>query len=306
MRPLERLEIVNRAKDAGRPPEMAWIEIAKLVIDDAYQRNIESRGRANILRIAAEFQWNKFSPVIVVQVSGGRYAIIDGQHRTTAALSLDYSKVPCYIVKTSPQEAAAIFAAVNGNVTGLNPPQIYRAALAAGEAWAVQINDVCAKAGTKACTSKKTSTTMGPLETIAIQALRNALRLYPPQVLEFALKGFGASIDGQKPGLLTSKRINFFVGLMARHQGWLSTPEHFLTTMAAWNLWFCDWAHVEAGLVRVLGKGDAVDAQEWASIVARVEDYHGRKFSASMIASIMKIPHAFVERAIAQIKAKAS
>jgi hypothetical protein len=74
---------------AGRPgpaPQLLWIEIKDLVIDPSYQRHIGKRGAANIRQIAENFDWSKFAPVIIAPIEGGQYAVVDGQHRTTAAL----------------------------------------------------------------------------------------------------------------------------------------------------------------------------------------------------------------------------
>ncbi|MFT3673525.1 ParB N-terminal domain-containing protein [Aestuariivirga sp.] len=45
---------------------------------------------------------------------GKKSASINGQHRAAAALSLGYERVPCAIVDAQAEEAASVFAAVNG------------------------------------------------------------------------------------------------------------------------------------------------------------------------------------------------
>lgn len=69
----------------GGDPEIGFVPIDKLVIDDTYQRSIEKRGWANISRIANDFDWSKFSPLMVARLDDGRFAIVDGQHRAHAA-----------------------------------------------------------------------------------------------------------------------------------------------------------------------------------------------------------------------------
>ena len=97
--------------DPGAAPILQWIDIADLVVDDTYQRDL---GRGNwkaIRRIAVAFKWSRFSPVFVSPVEGGRYAVIDGQHRAHAAAICGFPQVPCQIVPMTLEEQAASFAA---------------------------------------------------------------------------------------------------------------------------------------------------------------------------------------------------
>jgi ParB-like nuclease domain len=67
----------------------------ELVVDVTYQREIGRRGAVNVNQIAENFDWSKFAPVIVAPVEGGQFAIVDGQHRTAAAMLRGQEKVPC-------------------------------------------------------------------------------------------------------------------------------------------------------------------------------------------------------------------
>jgi ParB-like chromosome segregation protein Spo0J len=53
-------------------------------------------------------------------VEGGRFAIIDGQHRTTSAAILGIETVPCQIVIAEQTEQAAAFKAINGTITPIS------------------------------------------------------------------------------------------------------------------------------------------------------------------------------------------
>lgn len=79
----------------GPAPILNWLEIDKLVVDSTYQREIGRRGAANVYQIAENFDWSKFAPVIVAPIEGGKFAIVDGQHRTTAAMLRGQQEVPC-------------------------------------------------------------------------------------------------------------------------------------------------------------------------------------------------------------------
>jgi hypothetical protein len=125
---------------------LQWIKIGDLVVDDSYQRDLKRANWTAIRRIAEQFQWSRFSPVFVAPVEGGKFAIIDGQHRTHAAAICGFEDVPCQVVQMSQNEQAASFAAVNGTVTKVTLFQIFKAALAAGEGWALAAQKACAVA----------------------------------------------------------------------------------------------------------------------------------------------------------------
>jgi len=98
----------------GPTPIVQWLKICQLVVGPAYQRAIGNRGTSNIHLIAENFDWSKFAPVIVALVEGGRFAIVDGQHRTTVAMLRGIEEMPCQIVQANRAQQAAAFAAVNG------------------------------------------------------------------------------------------------------------------------------------------------------------------------------------------------
>lgn len=132
---------------AGAVPELRWLPIADLVVDDVFQRPIDRRGWLNIRRIAEGFSWGKFGAVMASPVVGGKYSLIDGQHRTHAAALAGFDHVPALIVVLAPADQAASFAAINGNVTAMTSFHVYKAALAAGEDWATRSRDAVAAAG---------------------------------------------------------------------------------------------------------------------------------------------------------------
>jgi hypothetical protein len=111
----------------GPAPMLTWLPIEKLVVDDSYQRPMGSLAWRHIIKIAGEFDWSKFAPVIVAPVEGGFYAIIDGQHRTTAAFLREIKEVPCHIVQADRAKQAAAFAAVNSKVTRLSSNHVFHA-----------------------------------------------------------------------------------------------------------------------------------------------------------------------------------
>lgn len=133
--------VIHAPGATGEAPELVWIKVADLVIDDSYQRPLGAENWTAIRKIAAGFHWGRFSPIVVAPLGGGRYALIDGQHRAHAAKLCGIEAVPAMSVRLTQAEQAAAFAAINGNVIAMSAFHIYRAALAAGEPWAVQARD---------------------------------------------------------------------------------------------------------------------------------------------------------------------
>lgn len=126
-------------------PVLGWAMISTLVIDDTYQRPLGKSNWAQIRKIAREFSWNCFTPIIIANVGDGRYAVIDGQHRVHAAALCGFEKVPAMVIDINQHQQANTFAFVNGNVTTVSVFHVYKAALAAGWEWAV-VSDACVKA----------------------------------------------------------------------------------------------------------------------------------------------------------------
>jgi hypothetical protein len=78
----------------GPAPILDWLKIGALVVDPTYQRNIGRRGTINIKSIAENFDWSKFAPVIVAPLEGGKFAVVDGQHRTTSSTTKTVKATP--------------------------------------------------------------------------------------------------------------------------------------------------------------------------------------------------------------------
>lgn len=179
--------------NAGPAPMLQWVPIEALVVDDSYQRELKAGNWKAIRRIAANFKWSRFSPVFVAPVEGGRFAIIDGQHRTHAAAICGFSEVPCQVVQMNREEQAAAFAAVNGLVTKVTSWQIYKAAHAAGEKWALEIAAVAEAAGCKVMFTNASSFTKKPGEIFAIKQFRELVSTHGGEAVTTALRAMMAA-----------------------------------------------------------------------------------------------------------------
>lgn len=49
----------------GPAPQLTWLPIEQLVIDESYQRDITAQGRKNVRGIAENFSWTFFAPEVV-------------------------------------------------------------------------------------------------------------------------------------------------------------------------------------------------------------------------------------------------
>lgn len=166
------------AVEPGPAPMLEWLSIDVLVIDDRYQRELLPGNWKAIRKIAERFRWSHFSPVFVAPVEGGRYAIIDGQHRTHAAALCGFDQVPCQIVPMSLGDQAAAFAAVNGLVTKVTPLHVFRAALTANEGWAVRARDVAERGGCRLMTRNATTAEKKPGQIFAVKTFCRLIDLH--------------------------------------------------------------------------------------------------------------------------------
>lgn len=138
-------------------PVLEWIPISKLVVDDRYQRPLTRNGWITIRKIASDFQWARFSPVLVAPLPDDRFAVIDGQHRVHAAAMRGIEMVPCMTVKIGLDQQATAFVGINDVITRVSTHQVFKAALAAGEDWALRSIEAVESADCRLMTFNKSS-----------------------------------------------------------------------------------------------------------------------------------------------------
>ena len=194
---------VGRVFVKGKIGTLETLPISKLVVDQTYQRAVSVASVKNIKRICAKFDWAKFLPVIVTR-NGDHFCIVDGQHRTTAAATIGITEVPCYVLSCSASEAAAAFAAINGNVTPVQPIDLWFAELAAKEPSAVALQKVLDAAGVKV-TRKKEGFAVG--ETRSVNVLRRGLEFYGSTLLTTILQCIVETGNGN-PGMIFGAIVN--------------------------------------------------------------------------------------------------
>lgn len=188
----------------GHPGRLETASISDLVIDDEYQRAISAGSARNIRRIIREFDWNKFTPVVGVANEDGTISVIDGQHRATAAATIGFEEVPCYLLSCSTAEAASAFAAINGNVTKVSPVDIWFAKLAAKDPETIEINTAMQAASVQ-IVRKKDGHGVG--DTQSVNVLVRAYDFYGRDVFITTLQCITETGSGN-PGLLIGAIIN--------------------------------------------------------------------------------------------------
>jgi hypothetical protein len=191
---------------AGAAPMLQWLKIADLIVDPAYQRPIVGNGRRNVDRIARAFSWSCFAPVVVAPVEGGKFAIIDGQHRTTAAALVGFDSVPCQIVIAALEEQAAAFKAINGITTPISRMALHAAALVAREPWAIRLADICMRAEVELLRYPVPIDKQSAGQTMAVGAIAQCLKRYGEETLITALQCV-TQTDNNQPGVLSARLI---------------------------------------------------------------------------------------------------
>jgi hypothetical protein len=167
------------AIDVGTPPELAWLPVAALRIDERYQRTLESR-RSQLLieRIGREFRWLAFQAILATPVAGeAAWLVIDGQHRVEGARRAGIAHVPAVVVLdiTLEQQAAA-FVRANIDRVAVTRFALHHAALLAGDPVALAIANVCRLAGVAVPKYPKPADKMKAGETLALSTIAGIVK----------------------------------------------------------------------------------------------------------------------------------
>jgi hypothetical protein len=165
----------------GPKPEIKWIETGIFVVDHHYQRTITSRRSQKIIdTIAENFLWARFQPPTVMPGPKGKYIIIDGQHRITAAIRRkDIPKIPVYIIpEMSVAEAARNFIAINRDRVNLHPLAAHRALLQMKDKEAMKVQEMCDEAEISIARCPVMNGATAPRETQAIGTIKKGIKLY--------------------------------------------------------------------------------------------------------------------------------
>lgn len=168
---------IDDTRDYGQRPELGWLPVALLSVDETYQRKIDSRrSQAAIENIVQSFKWSCFGTALVTQKDEG-WLIIDGQHRVEAARRLDIKTVPCIVVhQATVAEQAAIFVSTNQVRVQVNPYTLFHARLAAREPLALEVQHLCDEACLAIPKYPVQKDRMAPGQTLALITLERIVK----------------------------------------------------------------------------------------------------------------------------------
>lgn len=232
----------------GKVPKLEWLSISQLAVDPEYQREISNLGRKNIRHIAEHFSWSMFGTVMVAAIGGSRFAIVDGQHRTTAAALCGIEKVPCQIVDALRGEQAAAFRAINGNTTRPHTIQLFHAAVTAGEPSALRVIEVCKVAGISIPRS------LGPAkdhQTFSVGTIGKGIQRHGEAVVGLALRLIVHSGDGRAEEL-NRTIIMSVIEVLAQFPAWHTKESRLKQIFEDFNLEEL-WREATAQAARVKG-----------------------------------------------------
>lgn len=307
--PLETVDCpVPEKVTPGELPRLDWIEIARLRIDESYQRPVMQRGRKNIASIVTDFRWNRFSPLVVTPIPDDLFAVIDGQHRAIGANRLGIKKVPCQIVTVAPKEAGRIFAIINGNVTPMSPQYLFKAELASGQKWAVSLHRICKAAGLEPLTYPVQISKQKPRQTMMIGTLRHRIDRYGGEIVGLALEGMMKSPQAERPGFARSLALDAAISAVHATPDALRNQE---ATIAALSR--IDYASLSRATV-VLPKEDGrgrpryIQKPQLSTVPSLaliknsdredIIDLQKRRYPPSAIAAKLRLPYAEVQRVL--------
>jgi hypothetical protein len=167
--------------DLGPPPRLDWLPLDRLTVDARYQRALGADNWKHIKRIAREWSWLHYQPIVCAPAADGGFVVIDGQHRLEAARhhpAID--RLPAYIVAAADlAQQARAFVALNGQRIGVTRLQRFWAAHAAGDRTAVRIAALCAAADV---TIARSIGVQPPRTTVATFTIEKLLPLGAPAV----------------------------------------------------------------------------------------------------------------------------
>lgn len=168
-------DLISRS-NRGDAPSLDWLDLCSLRIDDDYQRPLGRSNWTAIGKIAHEFEWAMFSPIIAAPIGDETYALIDGQHRVHAAAMIGLRQVPAMIVDVPPSLQAAAFAAVNSRRVAMSQFHIFKAELAAGDEVALACVKAVEAAGCRMMTYVVSSSKRKPRDIFSISEIKNHIQ----------------------------------------------------------------------------------------------------------------------------------
>lgn len=174
LRPVQKVSIagVKPSMAKAAAPTFVWVDPATLLVDETYQRSLSEKSTRLIRRIIGGWDWRRFKPPVCARTRNGM-EVIDGQHTAIAAASHpDIVQIPVMVVEAPEREnRAEAFVSHNRDRLGITPMQLHHAALAAGDAEARSISEVCGAAGIRLLKATPGNGEFKPGDCVAIRGI---------------------------------------------------------------------------------------------------------------------------------------
>lgn len=213
------------ASPADQPqPLLQWVDVAELLIDRRYQRDVTGPGRRAIQRIANGFDWRKFGAVMCAPAEGGGLALVDGQHRAHAAALCGIARIPAVIVPMTMAQQAAGFAAINRDKITVDHNAVLRAELAAGTPWAVEAARAVSAAGCEIGTFTPGLASRKPGRVFAPTLLRKMIEAGEAEAVTAGLRAIRDSVQGSEIDMWQAGLLRVWLSAIAANQRFLRLP----------------------------------------------------------------------------------
>ena len=154
VRPLPAATEITPAVIPADLPELTWCDPTTLFVEAEYQRSLSEKSISLIRRIVEGWSWAAMKPPICARIAvdgSDVLAVIDGQHTAIAAATHPgIDRIPVLIVPAGVLASRAM-AALRHNRDRINwtPLQVHHAAVAAGDEYAVALDDALRRAGAR-------------------------------------------------------------------------------------------------------------------------------------------------------------
>lgn len=164
--------------DTGTAPEARWIDVDRLLINRAYQRDLTPKSVKAIAGMVSGWDWELAGALTVKPVDGGFFEVIDGQHRAIAAKTRGIPQLLAVVGKAADvQVRATMFVRLNTLRTGVSASQRHKAAVAAGDETAKRIEACAKRAGAEVLGTPPSGSLFSVGQTVAVSALARALKV---------------------------------------------------------------------------------------------------------------------------------
>lgn len=139
---IEALKPGVHGNDPGPAPEVLFLSVDQLVINEDYQRELSKPSRRLIRKIAANWDWGSYkAPSVCATEEDGVYEVVDGQHTAIgAATNGNIPFLPCLKGAAATLAAKAKgFLGINQNRIALTAAAVFNAQVAAQDEAAIAV-----------------------------------------------------------------------------------------------------------------------------------------------------------------------